>query len=525
VTRPLLDVDGLTKQYPITEGLLRREVGRVRAVDGISFTVDRGETLGLVGESGCGKSTAAMSALRLEEPTDGRIVFDGEDVTGYDEAALRRFRRRAQLVFQDPTSSFDPRMSVGESVAEPLRVQGLSDRERRRRIVADLLERVGLDADDADRYPHEFSGGQKQRLGLARALVCNPDLIVADEPVSALDVSVQSDILDLIDRLQSAFGLAIVVISHDMGVVREVCDRVAVMYLGEIVETAPTEALFDDPRHPYTRALLRATPVADPRHRGREATLTGDVPSPSDPPPGCRFHTRCPEVILDADYDLDQSVWRAVLDLRLRISDASLDVDAAREYAAEDEDPAAVDPAAVRAAIREEFDVPQQLADPTADAALTDALTRVVEGDVDAGAERLAEAFPTVCRRERPGLEPSGSALSAAEWAAVKRLRSWVATLVDASPEAVTDRLRTRCADETGRQDEIDRLAVRAAFRLPEPLSGADAERAVGAAVDALLAGRADDAADELHDTFGSRRERACHLPETGDGPTDEPSR
>jgi peptide/nickel transport system ATP-binding protein len=513
VTGPLFSVHELTKHYPITEGVFRRETGRVRAVDGISFSVDRGETLGLVGESGCGKSTAARTALRLEEPTDGRIVFDGADVTAYDDAALTAFRRRAQMVFQDPTSSFDPRMSVGESVAEPLRVHGLSDRERRRRIVADLLDRVGLDAADADRYPHEFSGGQKQRIALARALVTNPDLIVADEPVSALDVSVQADILALIDRLQSAFGLAVVVISHDMGVVREVCDRVAVMYLGEIVETAPTEALFEDPRHPYTRALLGATPVADPRRRGRGTRLTGDVPSPSDPPPGCRFHTRCPEVILDADYDLDAATWRAVLDLRLSVETDSVDVDAARAYVTEGDD---AHPAGVRAAIREEFDVPSELPDQRAETALSDALARLVDGDADGAADRLQEAFPTVCRRERPGLAPPETDLSASEWAAIERLRTWVVTLADAPAERVRERLEARCAGETDRHGEVDRLAVRAAFRLPEPLADDAAERAVGGAIDALLAGDADAAATALEEAFGRERTRACHLPDDG---------
>jgi peptide/nickel transport system ATP-binding protein len=402
-------------------------------------------------------------------------------------------------------------MSIGESVAEPLRVHGMRDRERRRRIVGDLLERVGLDAADMDRYPHEFSGGQKQRVGLARALVINPDLIVADEPVSALDVSVQADILDLIEKLQAEFGLAIVVISHDMGVVREVCDRVAVMYLGEIVETAPTEQLFEDPQHPYTRALLGSTPVADPRRRGQGTKLTGDVPSPSDPPPGCRFHTRCPEVIPDEAYDVDEATWRAVLNLRLRAAANGIDVEAVRTYAAADDDPEAADPETVRAAIREEFDLPSTLPDPRAEEALAGALDRIVAGDVDGAADRLAEAFPTVCRRERPGLVPEGTDLSADEWDAIKGFRVWVATLVDADESAVTDHLETRCADERDR-DGIDRLAVRGAFRLPEPLSDSDAERSVGAAIDALLAGRAGDAADELYETFGPLRESACHL-------------
>ncbi len=511
MTRPLLDVEGLKKHYPVTEGVLRSEVGRVRAVDGVSFTVDRGETLGLVGESGCGKSTAATTTLRLEEPTDGHVVFDGADVTTFDDAELKRFRRRAQMVFQDPTSSFDPRMSIGESVAEPLRVHGMRDRERRRRIVGDLLERVGLDASDMDRYPHEFSGGQKQRIGLARALVINPDLVVADEPVSALDVSVQAEILDLIDRLQSAFGLAVVVISHDLGVVREICDRVAVMYLGEIVETAPTAALFEDPQHPYTRALLGSTPVADPRQRGQGTSLTGDVPSPADPPSGCRFHTRCPEVIPDEDYDLSQSTWRAVLDLRLRVLSTGIDLDAVRAYAGEG-DPETADSGAIRAAIREEFDIPAELPDPRAESALGDALDRIVAGDADGAAERLAEAFPTVCRRERPELVPEDTDLSADEWAALKTFRAWVATLVDDPDDVVTERLRERCGEETDRAGDIDHLAVRAAFRLPEPLSDATVERAVGTAVDALLAGRAADAADELYGAFGPLRERACHL-------------
>jgi peptide/nickel transport system ATP-binding protein len=399
----LLEVRGLTKHYPITEGILRTEVGRVRAVDGVDFTVERGETLGIVGESGCGKSTAATSLLRLEEPTAGEVLFDGEDITGYDDAELKRFRRRAQMIFQDPTSSFDPRMSVGESVAEPLVIHGVADRERRRRIVEDLLERVGLSADDAGRYPHEFSGGQKQRIALARALVVNPDLIVADEPTSALDVSVQADILRLIEDVQAEFGLAIVFISHDMGVVREVCDRVAVMYLGEVVEVGPTGAVFSDPQHPYTRALLSAIPTLDPRQRGGGVELTGDVPAPSDPPPGCRFHTRCPEVIQPGGYEFEQSAWRGVLDLRVRLRREGIDVDAVREFVASERDagPESVDGTALRAAIREEFGIPARLSDPAADDVVETSLEEILAGDPDRARERLAEAFRTVCE-ERP---------------------------------------------------------------------------------------------------------------------------
>ncbi|MFB6309321.1 MAG: ABC transporter ATP-binding protein [Haloarculaceae archaeon] len=404
MTEPLLAVEGLTKHYPITKGVLRTEVGRTRAVDGIDFTVDRGETFGIVGESGCGKSTVAKTLLRLEEPTAGSVRFDGREVTDLDGSDLKQFRRHAQMIFQDPNASFDPRMAIWESVTEPLAIHGLTDRERRREIAADLLDRVGLSADDADRYPHEFSGGQKQRIALARALVLNPDLLVADEPTSALDVSVQADILALIDDLQSEFDLALVVISHDMSVIREICDRVAVMYLGEIVETAPTDRLFEDPQHPYTRALISAIPRPDPRDRGERIHLTGSVPSASDPPDGCRFHTRCPEVIPPEEYDIEQEAWRALLDLRLRLGEEGIDPDAVREFVAAetDSDPGTVDDDRVAAEIRAEFDLPERLGDPGADRVLREALELVVAGEQEAAHETLVEAFPTVCAREAP---------------------------------------------------------------------------------------------------------------------------
>jgi peptide/nickel transport system ATP-binding protein len=413
---PLLEVRNLKKHYLITEGLLKNEVGRVRAVDGVSFTVERGETLGIVGESGCGKSTTATTTLRLEEPTAGQVLFDGEDITGYDNRELKRFRRRAQMIFQDPTSSFDPRMSVGDSVAEPLVIHGVRDRDRRRRVVGDLLERVGLSADDYDRYPHEFSGGQRQRIALARALVVNPDLVVADEPTSALDVSVQAEILSLIERVQAEFGLSILFISHDMGIIREVCDRVAVMYLGEIVEIGPTAAVFDDPQHPYTRALLSSIPKPDPRSRGLGTVLTGDVPDPSNPPAGCRFHTRCPEIIPPDEYDLPPEEWRAVMNLRVRLGGKGIDVESVREFAAaeaeagtetENEASPAVDDAAVAAAVRDEFGIPASLSDPGAERVLDEAIERLLAGDEAAARDHLAEAFPTVCARERPTFVPT----------------------------------------------------------------------------------------------------------------------
>ncbi|MEF8867021.1 MAG: oligopeptide/dipeptide ABC transporter ATP-binding protein [Haloarculaceae archaeon] len=417
----LFEVRDLEKHYPVTEGVLRREVGRVRAVDGISLDVEAGETVGVVGESGCGKSTAATAMLRLEEPTAGEVTFDGESVTDYSRAELKRFRRRAQMIFQDPTSSFDPRMSVGESVAEPLRIHGMRDRERRRRIVADLLERVGLSARDADRYPHELSGGMKQRVALARALSVDPDLLVADEPVSALDVSVQAEILALLSELQAEFGLAVVLISHDMGVVRQVCDRVNVMYLGEIVERGPTEAVFENPKHPYTEALMASIPRPDPRRRGEGVELTGDVPSPADPPPGCRFHTRCPRVVPPDGYDLDGSAWRGLMDLRGRLRRGALDVaELLERHDAETgpDGPARTDGTGasgtsgedpVTAAVRAEFDLPERLSDPDAASILAEALSDLADGAIDSARERLAEAFPTVCEREHPELRSVGA--------------------------------------------------------------------------------------------------------------------
>jgi len=282
---PLLSVRDLKKHYPGRGGI-------VRAVDGVSFEVARGETLALVGESGCGKSTAARLVLRLIEPTEGVIRFDGAEVAG--KGALRALRRRVQVVFQDPYASLNPRLRVGDTIGEPMEVHGIGTNATRAARVRDLLALVGLAPYHADRYPHEFSGGQRQRIGIARALAVGPELVVCDEPVSALDVSIQAQVVNLLKDLQSRLGLSYLFIAHDLSVVRHVADRVAVMYLGQIVETAPKRALFGDPRHPYTRALLAAVPHPDPRRRGQIVPLGGDVPSPIHPPPGCRFHTRCP---------------------------------------------------------------------------------------------------------------------------------------------------------------------------------------------------------------------------------------
>ena len=291
---PLLVVDGLKKYYPVRGGILGGKIGEIRAVDGVSFTLRRGETLGLVGESGCGKSTLGRALNRLEEPTEGRILFEGKDLAHASGKELFSIRRDIQMIFQDPYSSLNPRMTIGEIVREPLLVHRVGTKAEQVEKVRELLEVVGLPGDTLGRYPHEFSGGQRQRVGLARALTLEPKLVIADEPVSALDVSVQSQVLNLMVRLQRERNLTYVFISHDLSVVEYISDTIAIMYLGKIVEVGPVETIFERAAHPYTRALIEAIPVPDPRRRQEAKPLEGEAPSPVSPPPGCPFHPRCP---------------------------------------------------------------------------------------------------------------------------------------------------------------------------------------------------------------------------------------
>ncbi len=293
----LVQVDNLVKYFPIKGGLLQKTVAHVKAVDGVSFSVKKGETLGLVGESGCGKTTVGRTLLRLTPATSGSVIFEGRDVFKVNDSQLKALRRDMQIIFQDPYSSLDPRMPVGESVGEGLLVHGMRDTKKRNEIVIEMLKKVGLEDYHARRYPHEFSGGQRQRIGIARALALQPKFIVCDEPVSALDVSIQSQVLNILKDLQGEFGLTYLFIAHNLSVVEHISDRVGVMYLGKMVELTDRESLFRDPLHPYTKALLSAIPMPDPTLKRERMILQGDVPSPVNPPSGCRFHTRCPFAI------------------------------------------------------------------------------------------------------------------------------------------------------------------------------------------------------------------------------------
>ncbi|MDF0725932.1 dipeptide ABC transporter ATP-binding protein [Cytobacillus sp. S13-E01] len=293
MTELLLQVEDLKKHFPINGGVFGKRVGEVKAVDGVSFYVKKGETLGIVGESGCGKSTTGRLLLRLLEPTEGKVMFDNKDVTTLSKEQLRKLRREMQMIFQDPFASLNPRHTVEKILEEPLIVHGIGNKVERKKRVREMLEVVGLSSYHAKRYPHQFSGGQRQRIGIARALMTNPKLIIADEPVSALDVSIQSQVLNLLEDLQKEYDLTYVFIAHDLGVVRHISDRVGVMYLGRLIELTESEKLYERPLHPYTQALLNAVPVPDPDFKREEIEISGEIPSPSNPPKGCAFHTRC----------------------------------------------------------------------------------------------------------------------------------------------------------------------------------------------------------------------------------------
>jgi oligopeptide/dipeptide ABC transporter ATP-binding protein len=293
--KSLLEVNDLKVHFPITKGILSRTSGYVYAVDGVSFELGAGETLGIVGESGCGKTTAGLAVLRLIEPTDGRVIFQGKDIAHYTKQESLNLRRQMQIIFQDPYSSLNPRMTLNRILSDPMKIHGLYNGSERKERVAYLLEKVGLTPEQGRRYPHEFSGGQRQRIGVARALVLNPQVIIGDEPVSALDVSIQAQIINLLIDLQEEFNLSYIIISHDLAVVEYICDRIAVMYLGKIVEMTVYRNIYNSPQHPYTQALLSAVPVPDLNAKSERIILGGDVPSPINPPSGCRFHPRCPE--------------------------------------------------------------------------------------------------------------------------------------------------------------------------------------------------------------------------------------
>ncbi len=291
---PLLTVNNLEVHFPVKKGLFSRTVGYVYAVDGVSLTLEKGETIGLVGESGCGKTTTGMAILRLIEPTAGKVTFQGVDVSQMTKSQLRSLKKEMQIIFQDPYSSLNPRMTVNQILSDPMEIHGLYKGSERKDRIAYLLEKVGLTPEQGRRYPHEFSGGQRQRIGIARALVLNPKIVIGDEPVSALDVSIQAQIINLLIDLQDEFHLSYIIIAHDLAVVEHICDRIAVMYLGKIMEMASYQDLYTDPKHPYTQALLSAIPVADPKVKKERTILKGDVPSPINPPAGCHFHPRCP---------------------------------------------------------------------------------------------------------------------------------------------------------------------------------------------------------------------------------------
>ena len=411
---PVLRAEGLTKYYDTASGFVDSLLNRsqlVKAVDDVDLELYEGETLGVVGESGCGKTTLGRAMIRLIEPTDGSVYYRGDDLTEMSSKELRSMRTDIQYIFQDPFSSLNPRLTVGDIIGEPLDIHGIADGQERDERIYELLETVGLNPSHSHRYPHEFSGGQRQRIGIARALAVDPEIIICDEPVSALDVSVQAQILNLLEDLQEEFGLSYIFIAHDLSVVEHISDRVAVMYLGKIAEIGSTEEVYAPPNHPYAEALLSAIPEPDPLWQGEQIFLSGSVPSPIDPPSGCRFHTRCPQVIQPDEYEMEQAVWRSLMDFKQRLLSASELESLTKgddESLEENADPRAVSRDTLDELIRKEFGLPTRLPDRDAEAVFSDAVDYLEAEEFDEARSIVADAYQSPCERIEPELLEAG---------------------------------------------------------------------------------------------------------------------
>lgn len=412
----VLAAEGVKKHFDQSDGLVDKLLGAggaVKAVDGVDLEVREGETLAVVGESGCGKSTLGETLLNLQTATAGTIRYRGEDITGWTGRKMRPYRSNLQMIFQDPLASLNPRQTVGEIITTPMKVHDTAETDELEQKSQDLLELVGLEPAHVDRYPAQFSGGQQQRVGIARALSVEPELIIADEPVSALDVSVQAQIINLLENLQAELGLSLLFITHDLSVVRHIADRVAVMYLGEIVEIGDTQDLFENPQHPYTKSLLSAVPRIDPATRTDRTILSGTVPSPIDPPSGCRFHTRCPAVIPPEDWRDSQAAFRAVFEFRNRILDGAIDPDAAAKRIGHDSEDAIADHL-----IERSLNCDIETLSPDVSTTVLSAARKVAAGDTAEAAELVRDAFTSPCETQRPERSYHGSE----SWASCHRV-------------------------------------------------------------------------------------------------------
>ncbi|WP_138004927.1 ABC transporter ATP-binding protein [Halalkalirubrum salinum] len=409
---PLLTVRNLKKHFDTSTGLTDRLLGggqSVKAVDGVDLTLHEGETLAVVGESGCGKSTLGRAILNLHQPTDGTVRYGGEDITHLSGKEMKPYRQKLQLIFQDPLSSLNPRQTVNEIISAPMEVHGIGDSAAdRRERVEELLVQVGLKESHADRYPHQFSGGQQQRVGIARALALEPRVIVADEPVSALDVSVQAQILNLLSELQSSYGLSLLTITHDLSVVSQIADRVAVMYLGEIVEIGPVEQIFERPQHPYTRALLSAVPRIDAADRTDRILLKGSVPSPINPPSGCRFHTRCPEVIPSSAWPGNQSTFREAFRFYNRLLHEELEIDLVRERLENEGRSTDTDTVATQL-LDESFQMPIEELPDDVQTVMYEIARHLIEDNREQAIETAQGVLDSPCKQSKPEMQVSGA--------------------------------------------------------------------------------------------------------------------